>query len=726
MIDQQNDLFCMAAELVSYTNRHVFLTGKAGTGKTTFLKHIKEHCRKSVVVVAPTGVAAINAGGTTIHSLFQLGFEPFIPDRQRRMASDPSKSFRMGKAKIEVLKAMELLIIDEVSMLRADVLDAIDDTLQRYRGSGNAFGGVQVLYIGDLHQLPPVVGETEWQLLNEYYPSPFFFHSKALERNPPLYVELKKIYRQSDQLFIDVLNRVRHSALQPEDMQLLNSLYKPTFRPNNSDGYILLSTHNYRADQVNREELNALSGRLHQFEGRIEGEFSEAALPTELMLQLKVGAQVMFIKNDVGDRRRYYNGKLATVTAIDGDSIRVKLAESDVMLTLEKETWQNVRYVSNPETGKVEEELLGSFSQYPIRLAWAITIHKSQGLTFSKVIIDAGQAFAAGQVYVALSRCTTLNGIVLHSKIVPDSVLTDTTITSFADREVPLTQIQSIVAIEKPSYCASKVLSSFNFSPLVNISRRFTENLSGKKLPNMDKANELANMMAENALKEYNTAQKFQQQLIAILQQVGKDGDLASLKERVQKAADYFYGTIGEGMLKPIQAHVESLKKASKVKQYLKNIEATERELAGFIRQLQAIHYGETPLVDVKRELPQAEVKAKVEVESKIAKEKVPKGQSAELSLELFNEGKSIAKVAQERNLAVSTVEGHLVNFVRTGKLSAHELVGMEKLEEILLVLDGSNETSLTKLRELVGSNVSYLELKTAIAYRDWVEESRG
>ena len=402
-MDVENEWFKLASDVVNYTSQNLFLTGKAGTGKTTFLKYIKSHTQKHTAVVAPTGVAAINAGGVTMHSFFHLPFIPYVPG-QTNMFGDIKtadkhaliKGVRFNREKIELLNELELLIIDEVSMLRADMLDAIDDLLRYFRrNSRDAFGGVQVLFIGDLFQLPPVVGDEEWALMKNDYSSPFFFSAKVIENNPPLFIELKKMYRQNEKQFIQLLNNIRNNNLDDYDFEILNERYNRDAM-DLSDNVITLTTHNRTADQINGQELAKLDAELVSFPGEIKGEFSDKALPTEMNLDLKIGAQIMFIKNDISGERKYFNGKLATVKSLSPNEIVVSLAESHDELTISKEKWSNIRFNFNKDTNKVEEEELGSFTQYPIRLAWAITIHKSQGLTFDKAIIDAGYSFAAG------------------------------------------------------------------------------------------------------------------------------------------------------------------------------------------------------------------------------------------------------------------------------------------------------------------------------------------
>jgi hypothetical protein len=413
--------FELAEQFALQTNKHFFLTGKAGSGKTTLLRQIAKQTTKNFVVVAPTGVAAINAGGVTIHSQFNLPLSSFIPTSDsvnlnlvtNRRALMEHMQFRKEKRK--VLQEMELLIVDEISMVRADILDAIDFVMRKVRRREKPFGGVQVMLIGDMHQLPPVVKEPEWAILKHYYASPYFFDSLVWKQLDAAEIELKKIYRQSDARFVRLLNNIRHQQLDEDDYEELKKRYNPGFRPT-EEGYILLATHNNKANAVNETELKKLEGRPYAFEADITGDFPEHIYPCEKYLQLREGAQVMFTRNDAADGK-YFNGKLATVKKLTYDNITVTFQNNNEDFVLKKEVWENVSYTVDQSKDKINKDVIGTFSQYPLRLAWAITIHKSQGLTFDKVIIDAGNSFAAGQVYVALSRCRTLDGIVLHSLI---------------------------------------------------------------------------------------------------------------------------------------------------------------------------------------------------------------------------------------------------------------------------------------------------------------------
>ncbi len=415
---EHNEVFDLAYRFVTETNENIFLTGKAGTGKTTFLKYLKDNCSKNIVVAAPTGVAAINAGGVTLHSLFQLPFHPFLPTKNNR--EELLSKIRQNKQRQQLLRKMDLLVIDEISMVRCDVMDAIDTILRHTRRNYHLpFGGVQLLCIGDLHQLPPVAQNQEWLILSEYYESPFFFDSLAIKEQLPLLIELTKIYRQKEDSFVRLLNKVRNNHMDADDFEDLHLRFDPAFRPDRDEKYITLTSHNKQADQINEQELYKLHGQAFIYKAEVEDDFPENMYPVDFELSLKEGAQVMFLKNDLV-QRRYYNGKIGVVKELTKDKIIVDCDGTEIEVT--KETWDNSRYTLNRGDGKLEQEVLGTFTQYPLRLAWAITIHKSQGLTFEKVMIDAGAAFSSGQVYVALSRCTSLEGIVLLSKIAPSAI----------------------------------------------------------------------------------------------------------------------------------------------------------------------------------------------------------------------------------------------------------------------------------------------------------------
>lgn len=712
-----NETFSLAADIVRNTSQSVFLTGKAGTGKTTFLHYIRANVDKNVIVAAPTGVAAINAGGVTLHSLLQLPFEPFIPDFEGKKKLD--FHFKLRKSKIEMLRELDLLIIDEVSMLRADTLDAIDYMLRRYRNNQQPFGGVQMLFIGDMFQLPPVVQQQEWNQMKNYYPSPFFFHAQVLDNNLPLYIELKTIYRQSDQLFIDILNRIRNNKVSPSDLNILNQRYNPSFKLPEKDRYIVLCTHNYKADKINNDELSKLGTTEYIYRGQVRGDFAENALPTDQDLILKVGAQVMFIKNDSGESRRYYNGKLATISHLTDEKIFVRFEDGNEM-ELEYETWRNVRYSLNEDSGDIEEEELGSFTQYPVRLAWAITIHKSQGLTFDRVVIDAGQAFAGGQVYVALSRCTSLDGIILFSRITADSIHTDEGAIAFAREEKGLDYLQSVLNKEKPVYCAEQLKKVFDWDPVIRCLRSFYELVSEKKIPNQDEVLGIVSRLCNKALEQQVIAANFRKELNLIL--ASADPDIDKLRNRVQKAAVYFHKDMQENILLPIESHLNSLKKASKVKLYLRKAHEIYSTLLTLLLKLEHIHYGNinltAGLVFEQKQLPEPIVEEKSE-----GKTKPKKGDSQRITLSLFNEGKSIKEIAEERNLSSTTIEGHLASFILTGEISITKLIPEEKILYLSKFLSESGSSpSFTAIKEKLPPEYSYFDIKAVLNHLKWEE----
>ncbi|MBD8347313.1 helix-turn-helix domain-containing protein [Dysgonomonas sp. HGC4] len=710
-----NEIFKLAADIVRNTSQSVFLTGKAGTGKTTFLHYIRKNVDKNVIVAAPTGVASINAGGVTLHSLLQLPFEPFIPNLEGKKKLD--FHFKLRKSKIEMLRELELLIIDEVSMLRADMLDAIDYMLKRYRNNQQLFGGVQILFIGDMYQLPPVAQQHEWDQLKQYYPSPFFFHAQALQNNMPLYVELKTIYRQSDQVFIDILNRIRNNCTTSGDLQILNQRYNPSFKLTAENRYIVLCTHNYKADKINSEQLDNLQTKGVSFSGKITGDFTDNSLPTDFNLVLKIGAQVMFVKNDVGEKRRYYNGKLAVISHLSKDKIVVRFEDGNEM-ELEEETWRNVRYSLNEDSGNIQEEELGAFTQYPIRLAWAITIHKSQGLTFDRVVIDAGQAFAAGQVYVALSRCTSLDGIVLFSRITADSIHTDQNAIAFSKEELKQDYLQQILEEEKPRYCADRLKKAFDWSPIVRSVHSLNQLAAEKNIPEKEKMQALFSQLYDKAIEEQKIAENFRRELSSILS--ATDPDINLLKDRVKKAVHYFHKDLQQNIILPIESHINSLKKASKVKLYLKGVREIHATLLSLLEKLEHIHYGNIELTSdlAFKQLTAPKVEEPIESEKK---SKPQKGDSQRITLSLFNEGKTLKEIAAERNLSTTTIESHLSGFILTGELSIDQLISEEKQNYLLPRLkDIQPSTPLSSIKEELPKEYTYLDIKAMMNHIRW------
>ena len=467
-LDKENIEFNNAAEFVRHTDKLVYLTGKAGTGKTTFLKYIKDTTDKNTVVLAPTGVAAINAGGVTINSFFQIPFGPFIPNdsrlRTNTMGTENIETiyttFKYSEEKRKIIENLEVLIIDEISMVRADMLDVIDKILGVFRRKPYLpFGGVQVILIGDTFQLPPIADNDQWRILSQFYKTPFFFSSNVIEQNTPLYIELKKIYRQNEQEFIDLLNRVRVSQVTQLDFATLNAKYNPTFSGNGND-YIILATHNNIVNETNLTKLNQLETELFTYKANLTGTFPDKHKPTDHNLKLKVGAQIMFIKNDTGIYKRYHNGKIGKIKELQESSIIV-IFDNDSEVEVKRAKWNNIKYTYDKKQKKIIEEIIGTFEQFPIRLAWAITVHKSQGLTFEKVIADLSRAFAPGQVYVALSRCTSFSGLMLKTQLNSHAIKTDPRVIEFAKNETPGTLITEQLNTGKADFYYKKSREEF-------------------------------------------------------------------------------------------------------------------------------------------------------------------------------------------------------------------------------------------------------------------------
>ena len=544
--DHDNKLFTLAADFINYTNRSVFLTGRAGTGKTTFLKYIKANTTKQTAVVAPTGVAAINAGGVTIHSFFQLPFTPYVPESKGFQQTEESidRHHLLGRIKMnsdrrKVLQQLELLIIDEISMVRCDVLDAIDVVLRHFRYRYNEpFGGVQVLFIGDMFQLPPVVQDDEWRILSPFYSSPFFFDSKVLKQEEPVHIELNKIYRQNEQRFIELLNKVRNNEMDEEGFQLLNSRYDPSFQPAKDDGYITLTTHNFKADAINAEQLGKLHEKAEAYKANVTGEFYEKSFPAEEVLQLKVGAQVMMIKNDV--EKKYFNGKIGIVTKLEKETVHVQCKDESYAIEVKKEKWENIRYTLNQSNQQVDEDVLGTFEQFPLRLAWAITIHKSQGLTFEKAVIDAGAAFASGQVYVALSRCTTLNGIVLKSHITNNGLRNDERIVQFSRQKTVAAQLSYALDESKKAYQSVVLKNLFELTTIIKAIEPFTKFIDEAIKDFNEETLVWTETLEERVKQLQEVAVKFQPQLQVLLDEKLMPEQNESLQKRIIAASKYF------------------------------------------------------------------------------------------------------------------------------------------------------------------------------------------
>lgn len=544
-------------DLVLHTDAHIFLTGKAGTGKTTFLKSLPSKTHKRMVVVAPTGVAAINAGGQTIHSFFQLPFGPQLPEGVHIQSSQNKKEVaaqyqKMRGTKLKIIRTLDLLIIDEISMVRADVLDAVDALLRRARRSSRPFGGVQVLMIGDVHQLAPVAKPEEWEVLAPYYKTVYFFGSHVLQKTDYVCVELDHIYRQQDRDFITLLNKVRNNQMDADCIRLLNTRYIPDFKP--VDGYITLTTHNAQADDINESRLQAIKRKSLHFKAEIKGVFPQHIYPTKEELELKIGAQVMFVKNDPSPEKAYYNGKIGQLTGYDEDTGEVEVTCDDERISVPPVVWQNMDYTLNEETQQIEEKEIGSFTQIPLRLAWAVTIHKSQGLTFDKLIVDAHQAFAHGQVYVALSRCTSLEGLVLKTRVTSDALINDGLVDFFVERMPEREPSQEKVDVLRSEYELTTILELIDFQEIYRTIGKLSKVvLDNRSLFEGEMVQELVGLRDRFKNEMVDVGKKFEIQIRQLHQEALYEAN-PMLQERLQKGMKYF-----QDHLKAISEKIQKL-----------------------------------------------------------------------------------------------------------------------------------------------------------------------
>ena len=551
----------LAFDFVHYTNRNIFLTGKAGTGKTTFLHNIKKISPKRMIVVAPTGVAAINAGGVTIHSFFQLPFHPHVPAQYfpAETSESPSPlashSFKLSREKVNIIKGLDLLVIDEISMVRADLLDAVDMVLRRYKDRSKPFGGVQLLLIGDIRQLAPVVKEEDREIIERYYDTAFFFSSHSLRSTDYVTIELKHIYRQQDQEFIGLLNKIRDNQLDQATQAMLNKRYDPHFNADSGGGYITLTTHNAQAQTINDSRLEKLPGKVHRFKAIVRDEFPEYAYPTASELELKTGAQVMFVKNDISKEKVFFNGKIGKITGFEEDLIIVQCPGDDAPIPVEMAEWQNMKYTLDEETKEIQETVIGTFTQYPLKLAWAITIHKSQGLTFDKAIIDAGAAFAHGQVYVALSRCRTLDGLVLSTPINQRGIISDPAVSGFSHEAEQNQPDNKVLMDSRKAYQWMLIEELFDFNPLLHLLyyllkllNEHHESLLGSPLATA----ETAIINIKNDLTA--VSERFHRELKRLLEPEPDVDSNSLLQERMRKACEYFAGKLQSGIIGPVKS----------------------------------------------------------------------------------------------------------------------------------------------------------------------------
>lgn len=732
-LDVQNTAFMQAVSFVNHTNRNIFLTGKAGTGKTTFLKYIQQHSYKKMAVAAPTGVAAMNAGGTTLHSLFWLPFGLYIEDYELAWNDDDSHIYNrrrlFGKVKLTkqrraLLQEIDLLVIDEVSMLRADTLDAIDAILKNVRRDARPFGGTQVLFVGDMYQLPPVVKDRERDIMGQYYPSPFFFDAKVLREYPPILLELNKIYRQSEQTFIEILNDIRNNCCTQQQLEVLNSYYKPDFIPPPDEPYITLTTHNHRADTINKRELDSLVGKTVVLNAKVSNDFPASLYPAEMELTLKMGAQVMFIRNDSGDERRYYNGKIGYVKHIDsvGDSLIVDFKDGSDSVEVKREEWENIRYNYDKSKDKIEEEVLGTFAQFPLRLAWAITIHKSQGLTFSRAIIDAGASFAAGQVYVALSRLRTLDGLVLLSRIPPHSIRTDQQVTLFSRNAVAEGEVTKLLEASQRNYIGHLLLQAFKWDRVVETSVTLRTDLATRNIADQEEAMRFIEVVCIACEGLLEVANKFRNQLDGLLNKQ-EHADYPRIHERTSKAAEWFLPKIDAQLIGTLEAHITmwAIKKRTKkyvaeLRELLVDLRRKREQLRQCAAITEALAKGDA-LQDIMARADGLTAIAvnPTELPDKPTVRNPPKGETKRISFELFKSGQSIDEISIERGLTRGTVIGHLIDFIGKG-VDPTQLIAVSKLESIHEALRNNPGKSSSAIRSILDNKVEYYEIRIAQA----------
>ncbi|REC41666.1 helix-turn-helix domain-containing protein [Chryseobacterium sp. 5_R23647] len=699
-------------DLIEYTSRSVFLTGKAGTGKTTFLNEFVKKTKKKHIVVAPTGIAAINAGGVTIHSMFGLPLRTFLPTTDRIDSSlanniiDLQQHFKYRKDKLKLLREVEVLIIDEVSMLRADVLDMMDFSLRFIRRNNQRFGGVQMLFIGDLYQLPPVVRDEN--VLKMFYNSPFFFDSLAIKDIPLLTIELTKVYRQTDQGFLEILNAIRDGDVANIDFNHLNERYDPGFEAG-EDPYVYLCSHNKMADDINQEKLKDIKVSPKSYEAKLFGEFKENQFPNEQFLELKIGAQVMFIRNDITGEKKYFNGKLGEISSLDENEVKVILEGSEREITVKREVWEQKKYSLDTDKN-IKEEVLGSFEQFPIKLAWAVTIHKSQGLTFDKVIIDAGKSFTAGQVYVALSRCRTLEGIVLKSKITPEVIFKDNRILKFQGETQANDNVESILNQEKYDYSIRKVLRTVDCQWFLKEVEQWNNLSIVTKSIDRTKSNQLYLQLKRDVL---NLGKIFEKLERIIFQKVNlfieKKEDWSEIESKSKGAVNFFFTEIRDKVFNPLKEFYAEIKGAKGLKQYNEELKNWLEDIEEYLNSLKEIHLLETKLLDEKNDK---------EVSMKIAK--VP---SQVLTFQLFEQGKTISEIAMERGLVKETVIGHLAKFAEQGLLDIARVITSDKIKAFKEMFHRDPKENLTDWKAALPNDFEFNEIRILINHFTYQKE---
>lgn len=760
----ETEMAVLAAQFVNSTNRNVFLTGKAGTGKTTFLRRLAESTHKRYVILAPTGIAALNAGGVTIHSQFLLPFGAFIPEQQLPPDIPEYGTFHdrgtltrrhaLNALRRNVLRDVDLLIIDEVSMLRADLLDAIDFRMRSVRQRWNLpFGGAQVLMIGDLFQLPPVVKDDEWNVLRRWYGSMHFFEARVLKESGYAHIELDKIFRQQDDRFIRILNNLRDNKVTAQDVTDLNAHFRPTLDPKDTEGVITLTTHNRTADELNSRALGQLKGRSHHFEARVEGEFPESMFPVLRDLELKEGAQVMFTRND--PEKMYFNGKLARVERITEEGITVHMLDTDVAYKMKRDTWENKRYVVDPVTREQKEQILGTFEQFPVKLAWAITVHKSQGLTFDKAMIDVGQAFAPGQVYVALSRLRSIEGLILRTRINPGVVSTDRDVMAFTERRHSQQPLPEQLKDQQQHYLRAVLTSTYDLGDLLKRAEHIQKDHAEVNEFEDESMKTALTRFREKLVTEDENTRKFQGQLLRLLH----GGEREALLDRIAKGSEYYSGLLQTNMKELLQ-HLAQVDQLSRTKQYSDSLRELDGMLVKKLVQLAKASHVATSILngaevgrvpDLEKRIAAQRVslveqarawaaehapkttrksgrkRRTVEEEWEVPEtstrkkgEKGPKKLKGETYLKtyvLVKEGRGLADIATERAMSLSTIEGHAARGIAEGILEIDDLLPAETREAIGSWMREHADQGLNEARANFGDRYTYGQLRMVQAW---------
>ncbi len=738
-----------ALRFINQTHQSVFLTGKAGTGKTTLLKEIIATTHKNTVVVAPTGIAALNAGGVTIHSMFQLPFGGFIPDNSAPQFSDTTKfetkatlrrHFKMSGQKRAVIRNMELLIIDEVSMLRADLLDAMDYMMQTVRKKSAPFGGVQVLFIGDLLQLPPIIRDEEWRTLRTYYKGKFFFHAHVIQQYPPLYIELSTIYRQKDDRFISVLNNLRNNEITISDVQMLNEFVKPDFDLKANKGFITLTTHNAKADVMNAQSLEDLEGKCTTFKPDITDDFPEKIYPVDPNLQLKVGAQVMFVKNDLSLDKNYFNGKMGVVKSMTSKEIWVHFPDENKTIEVDKYEWQNIRYTVNEMTKEIDEEVLGTFVHYPIKLAWAITVHKSQGLTFDKAALDVSQVFLPGQAYVALSRLRSLNGLVLLSPLRMNGISNDQDVMEYAENKASDEALSNALKRETKNFILNYLKNSFDWNELAQEWRnhQFSYNSDTENSAKAKNAT-WAQKQAGVIWQLLDPSSKFLVQLDKLFR--SEQLELSHISERINAAFNYFIVPMDQLVYETLWK-IEEVKRLKKAKTFYEELLVLDDlQTKAAIQLMKAklmiatLLKGETIS---KEKLTSDEIKqykiSKLErvfedfkkanitliedekdadrYTTKKSDKKEPKKSTVLQTYDLWLEKKTVPEMAKLRKLTQESILSHLTKLIQAKTIGITEIMSEEKIIALHEAFAGYKEESVSPLKEKYGDTFSWEELR--------------